>query len=57
MNTVRVVDNARDFDSEPNKFDEEFVPSTSASIQSPLLCPCRGLKVFAGQRLFYSCLG
>ena len=41
MNTVRVVDNAHDFDSEPNKFDEECVPSTSASLPSPLLCPRR----------------
>lgn len=41
VNTVRVVDNAHDFDSEPKNFHEEFTPSTSASLPSPLLCPRR----------------
>lgn len=41
MNTVRIADDAHDFDSEPKKSQEEFAPSTSASLPSPLLCPRR----------------
>ena len=41
MNTVRLADDAHDFDSEPKKSHEEFPPSTSASLPSPLLCPRR----------------
>ena len=41
LNTVRLADDAHDFDSEPKKSHEEFSPSTSASLPSPLLCPRR----------------
>ena len=41
VNTVRLADDAHDFDSEPKKSQEEFAPSTSASLPSPLLCPRR----------------
>jgi len=41
VNTVRLADDAHDFDSEPKKPQEEFAPSTSASLPSPLLCPRR----------------
>jgi hypothetical protein len=41
VDTVRVADNVHDFDSEPKKSQEEFTPSTSASLPSPLLCPRR----------------
>ena len=41
VNTVRLADDAHDFDSEPKKSHEEFAPSTSASLPSPLLCPRR----------------
>jgi hypothetical protein len=41
MNTVRLADDAHDFDSEPKKSHEEFDPSTSAFLPSPLLCPRR----------------
>ena len=32
VDTVRVTDNVHDFDSEPKKSQEEFTPSTSASL-------------------------
>ena len=41
VNTVRVVDNTHDFDFEPKMSHEEFAPSNSASLPSPLLCPRR----------------
>ena len=41
VSTVRLADDAHDFDSEPKKSHEEFPPSTSASLPSPLLCPRR----------------
>jgi len=41
VNTVRLADDAHDFDSESKKSQEEFAPSTSASLPSPLLCPRR----------------
>ena len=42
VNTVRITDDAHDFDCEPKEFQEEnFTPSTSASLPSPLLCPRR----------------
>lgn len=41
IDTVRVADNVHDFDSEPKKSQEEFTPSTSAFLPSPLLCPRR----------------
>ena len=40
-NTVRLADDLHDFDSEPKISHEEFAPSTSASLPSPLLCPRR----------------
>ena len=41
VNTVRLADDAHDFDSEPKKYQEELSPSNSASLPSPLLCPRR----------------
>jgi hypothetical protein len=41
VNTVRIADDAHDFDSELTKSQEESAPSTSASLPSPLLCPRR----------------
>jgi len=41
VNTVRVVDNPHDFDSEPKTALEDFAPLASASLPSPLLCPRR----------------
>jgi PHO85 cyclin-5 len=41
VNTIRVVDNTHDFDFEPKMSHEEFAPSNSATLPSPLLCPRR----------------
>ena len=41
VDTVRLADDVHDFDSESKKSPEESMPSTSASLPSPLLCPRR----------------